>query len=276
MSEQPMKPLRDDPDALAALGVRLDDPALTPKPLDLTALETRLLQGMAAADAALDLSAAASSGWSGLIIKGASILSAMVLGGVLHATWMQFNPAPQPPPLVIPQPILVAMAPVTPVVAPVAPRPTVPVVKPFVPAVAPVPSPLTVQPEVMGLAEQLRLYESGRTALNAGNHAVALREFDRYVRTIPDGDLWPEAALGLMQALRGTEEWGRLDSWCTTLLEDSRLASHKRRILQQRGRARAHVGACQGAEQDVFRGHQDPQERAAAMEEVRGLCGTAY
>ncbi len=79
-----------------------------------------------------------------------------------------------------------------------------------------------------------------------------------------------------MTATCGTEDWGRLDSWCTTLLEDGRLTTHKRRILQHRSRARAHLGACQSAEQDAFKGYADITERAAAMEEVRALCGTAY
>ena len=177
-------------------------------------------------------------------------------------------PSPMPVPVLSPAatvapPVEVAVAPrVRPVI-------TAPKEKQPLPVEKPVETP--TPPPPASLAEQLRLFESGRVALKAGNHAIAVREFERYVDTIPSGDLWPEAAMGLLDALTRTGAFARVDTHASNLLKDTRMRSASPEILRARAWARANLGRCADAQADV-----DAMARGAdqsrAQARVDGLC----
>lgn len=112
-------------------------------------------------------------------------------------------------------------------------------------------TPPTSYPHRVTLAEQMRMFENGRTALLAHNHEVAARELGAYVTQVPDGDLWPEANLLLLDARMGKEQWHEADRHASELLTHPRMRADRTRVLLRRAEIRARLGRCTEAHADL-------------------------
>lgn len=283
---EPMR-LKDDAEFLRETGVRLDDPALTPTVHDLPSMAERLMANISAVDAALALQSGMGAAWAASAwFKALLVATSLAAGIAIHAAWMVHAPHSEPDPVVtvVPVPMFVQVpVPETekerapePTVQPPKPRPQVIVAHATLSEERPIPDASIPRPKPMSLAEQLRLYESGRTALRARNWEVAEREFLRFMEDAPNGELWPEAGMGLLEALTGQGQWARLQSACTQLLDDGRLAVHQRSILRLRAQALEKLGQCADAERDLMKAVQDSAERDRLLQTLRAACKTPF
>lgn len=67
-------------------------------------------------------------------------------------------------------------------------------------------------PMVMSsLTAQLQLYDRAQRALAEGKYDAAQRDFAYYLNTYPDGELDPEARVGLLRAIGGNQPWANVE-----------------------------------------------------------------
>lgn len=275
--------LKHDPAFARETGVRLDDPALEPAAADMTAMQMRLKAAMHGADVTLQSGARGPGMRAGRLVQW-TVAAALGVAG--HHFYLKQTAVP-PAPVALPLWVVVETPPALPATPPLQPSPLPLVAPPAVarpppkakpPATTATPTPTgepKAAPMPLSLVEQLRVYESGRTALAAANHAVAAREFARYLDAAPQGELWPEAAQALLQAYVGLQRWPDAEALATQLLEVPRLKTQQRALYRARAKARAATHQCSLAQSDAFRSATDSSARSAALEEVRKACTPA-
>lgn len=272
--------LRDDPDFQKRTGMDLAKDAAQPSVEHLASLQARVV--VAASAAAVP---AAVSAWvvASVLAVGAG---GSALGWMAHGAWATEAPtvlmAPSPVPIMVqtpdaaPAPVkeeprqeapAVVRARPTKTTAPQhAPPPVVPT-----PAVA---APAMEKPPARGaLAEQVRVYESGRTALLAGDGSVALREFDAYLGAYPAGALADEAAAARVDALVLMGQWERAVEAAEPLFQRDLPAPARARLFTQAAWALAQLGRCTRARALMGQAKHGPS--AAWLGKFERLCPLA-
>lgn len=255
-----MKRLNESPELLEELQLRPEDLRLPSQ--DVGALKERLLERVALSNSVMGAVPTVAPSAARWVMRQVLVaVAAGVAGWQGHAWWSGPAGGTENAPVSV---VTVTPGEPVPVPSPVAPVRT---------AVAPTrPKVTEVMRSPLSLADQLRLYESGRTASQAGNHAAAVREFGRYVAEAPSGELWPEAAMGLLEAHAALAHWSDAEKLAGKLLLDGREGAQLKHLHATRAEARAKLGRCEDAEADVEAAFPALEERSQWRARVLEWC----
>lgn len=154
-------------------------------------------------------------------------------------------------PVVVPPPperVPTLVAPVPTALEPAAPTAEVGVVPPA-PVVAEVEPPVVVlaAPSRSTMGPQLAQYDRALEQLERGEHAAARDGFLLYLATWPDGDLRPEAQIGLLQSLHGTGDAAAAESLAAKLQDLPDFRDRRSNILRLRAESLVVLGRCDEA-----------------------------
>lgn len=102
--------------------------------------------------------------------------------------------------------------------------------------------------ELSPLAEQLALYNKGRLALREERYRSAILHFETYLERFPNGELWQETSLSLLDALVHKKRHHRVAQLSSQLLQKPGLHSRHPELLRVQAESLARLGRCEEAE----------------------------
>jgi hypothetical protein len=107
------------------------------------------------------------------------------------------------------------------------------------------------EPAASSLQDELRRYERAETAVRERRWDQAITEARAYLARYPEGELWRESEVALIEALLRSGGADAAEEEATRALAKSGIKDARSTILLLRAEARADRRDCRGADQDV-------------------------